>query len=552
MSMHDDESSLLASLGKLAHESSTLHAPAPYPAADKPTPVPPQPETTEQQGEEEDDSEPPAILFTPDQKKVNFTEERPVSEPWAGKFPALKDCLALFREAHGNVAAVTMRYAEVMDQLHQAETELVSRLIKQGRALTDADGEYWYRVYLDAMAAARLDDIGRKATERPESQWAQTLDADGVKLRMGRPVQRLGSGTYSNEEIISYVARKSKTGATFDIPLYHSGLWFRLQSAALRELTALQKELEQARVTLGSESKGLAFSNASQTLLSISADYVLSYVTDANVNFRTPTDLKTLLLTTDIPAALLGMAATMFPDGFPYAAPCVAEPGKCNHVVREKLNLHNLLWVDTNALTKEQRSHMATRFSVKYTEEQILAYQAQHLYGKAKVVWFDDIGLRLTVPSLYQQDLAGRAWIDGIVEMTQGAFNEPPYGSNRNKYIRQLGEATTARQYAHFVSAVLERTEDGEKEITTNVDVIAGILNHVFSDDKYADAFFKQVTEYIEGTLVSMVAVVSYNCPNCNTPTATKFHDRFEHLVPLDTLTTFFTLANRKLNAVQM
>lgn len=508
--------------------------------------VEPNPEAPEQDAAE-NESEAPAPTYTPEQKPVNFTEARAACEV-ADVAAELKDSLAIFRESFKTVTEVMRLNEELLEQLNERETALQKQLINRGKELTDEDGNLWIRVLFDAFASARLDNIGLNTLSREGSDWRQGLEHEGKDLRPGRPKQKLTNG-HNKDEILSYVANKSGTGATFDFPMYHSGLWIRMKSPSLSALASLQHELNQVRISLGSDTKGMAFSNTSQVLTSIATDFALSYAVDANCNFRTPSDLKERIVTLDIPSLLLACAATLFPRGYNYMAPCVADMDKCQFVVKEKLNLQHLQRVDVNALTRDQRQHMATRFSVKYTDEQLDAYRKQHQHGGERVVWFDDIGLKLSVPTLQQHEEAGKAWIDGIIEMTQGAFNEPPHGANRNRYIDQLGQTTTARQYAHWVSGVLDRDDDGEiNEISSDTEVIAATLDQVLSANEFAELFFKQVTEYIEDSMISMVAIRSYNCPKCNTPVAEKFHERFEHLVPLDMLTTFFTLASRKLN----
>ena len=54
--------------------------------------------------------------------------------------------------------------------------------------------------------------------------------------------------------------------------------------------------------------------------------------------------------------------------------------------------------------------------------------------------------------------------------------------------------------------------------------------------------FDKQIKDYIRDSTVGLVAIPSWNCPKCNSPQATKFHERFDHLINLDMILVFFTL----------
>jgi hypothetical protein len=511
----------------------------------------------ELEADEGDDEEPEVAPFTPDQKKVSFTvhDKAPTTSPLpeGSDVPTLIEALSLFRESYANVTQVMDRQNALLERLTERDERVVKALADKGKPLTDEDGNVWLRTVFDAISSARLDNIGLAASEREGSHWTNVLEVNGRELRPGIPKQTLGDPKQlTKEELVGYFQRKTGTGSTFDVPCYRSGLWLRFSSPTLADLTGLQYELNQVKVSLGRESKGLAFSNTLQALMSVAMDFALQYVIDANISFRTPTDIKERLDSMDEQHVLLGLAAVMWPKGYPYAAPCMADASKCQHITKDILNFRSMVFTDENSLTKWQKEFMALRLrkaSDKATDADLAKYKAEHMRGKERTVWFGDMGLELHTPSVLQHEESGKAWIDGIVEMTQGAFNEPPHGTNRNRWIEQLGQATTARQYAHWVSAVVERDEEGTvTEVTRETDVIAGILGSVMSDDDYAEDFFKKIQEYIEESMISMVAINSYNCPHCESPVAEKFHARFDHLVPLDMLTTVFTLANRKLN----
>lgn len=547
-------------------EASALQDPDPQPVADvglpqdpppgageAPTPVP-DPKPTD--GDDEDEPEAEPEPWTPDQKPVTFQidPKNPPSKPLpeGAAEPTFSEALSLTRESYENLTSVMDRTNELLEKLTQRDEKIVTGLLEKGKELLDTDGNIWLRTLFDSLTTARLDNIGLKAAEREGSDWRNTVVVDGRELRPGVPKQTLGDPQQlSKEELVGYFQRRSGTGTNCDFPFWHSGLWMRFKSPSLQELTGLQYELNQVKVKLGAESKGLAFSNMLQALMTVAMDFALQFVIDANVNFRTPTDLKERLDALDEPTVLLALASVMYPKGYAYSHPCVADPSKCQHITKDVLNFRGMQFNDTNSLTKWQKEFMAKRFrgSTKATDAELAKYRGERLRGNEKIVWFGDMGLALATPTILQHEESGRAWINGIVEMTQGAFNEPPHGTNRNRYIEQLGHATTACQYAHWVCAIIERDDEGtETVVTRDPEVIAEILGTVMSTDEYAEDFFKKVQAFIEDSMISMVAINSFNCPHCSSPVAEKFHERFEHLVPVDMLTTVFTLANRKLN----
>jgi hypothetical protein len=491
---------------------------------------------------EQSDDEP---VFTPDQPKVNFDEQLPTTGDLKN-VPALEDMLTVFREAYSNVSQVLDRSTALLESINAREEELTTKARKQNRELEDHEGNPWFRTVMNALTYAQINEFGENSLAREDAQWNQILDYEGQSLRPGQPKQKLGGAHHSKEETTTYLARRAGVSTVFDVPLYHSGVWLRMKTPPLSAITGLQYEMQQIKVTLGSDSKGMAFSNTSQVLTSVAVDFALQYVIDSNVHYTTPSDLKEKIQLLDVPMLLWGLAVTLYPKGFPYAHPCVADVEKCQHVTKETLNLNRLFWTDSTSLTQNQKKLMARKF-IKLTEDEHRLYLTEHTRGTQRLVWFDELGLTLKVPTLQEYEDAGQAWINGIVEMTQGAFNEPPHGSNRDQYITRLGMATTARQYSHWITSVHEKDDEGNEEmVSDDSDVINETLNHIFSTDEFVDTFFGEVTRFMDDSLISMIAIPSFNCPKCNTPAAESFKERFEHLVPIDVLTTFFTLVSLK------
>lgn len=517
------------------------------PADDDKVTLPPAEPAREETLEEEPGE--PLVL---EQPRVNIVhhDDLPIDVPYEGKDKEKGiDPIAILRESQLNIERILEHYDKRFSEIEAREKDMEEDFKKKGKTITDGDGNLWFRTMVEAQAFAQLDHMGLKASQREGSQWDVGFNQGGTFLHPGSPRQSLGAGNHTNDELLSFLTKRAGVGTTFDFPLWHSGLWLRFRSPALTDIAAMNHELSQVRVNLGAETKGMGFSNTAQVMLNIAVNWALQFVIEANVQYNTASDLEAMIDSMDAPLVLLGMASTMYPGGLPYAMACVSDPDTCQHIRHAKLKVHLLNRVDTSRLTEEQKRHMAKRFNMrpKMTSEDIAKYKT----NPVKYVWFNDIGLRLSTPTLAAQREAGHDWIDGLTQMTTGAFNEPPSGSNRNRYISQLGRHTSARQYAHWVDAVVMKDDeapDGIRVLKEDKLFINQFLDKVMSDDQYIDDFFDEVRAFIEESMVAMVAIPSYNCTQCGTPAADKFHERFEHLIPLDMLTLFFILANRKLN----
>lgn len=502
----------------------------------------------------------PDTPLTPKSTKQSFTQSKPVTKPIKGDEPKLDDCIALIRETHDIIRQVFDHNAAVLSRMIERENTLMEEMSRTRDVVEDTVGNPHLRLLMGAIArqVQEESDLHTNTLNREGSHWAQSIEHEGKTLGAGIPVQRLANGKYNKEELLSYVTRKAGVGAPVDIPLWHSGIWLRFRASSLIALTSLNQEVANIKVSVGSATRGLAFSNVSHFVKSVVIDFALQHITQASVSFNSPSDLKDLIDTRDIPALYLGLAATLYPNGYPYATPCIADVSKCNHIVKELIQCTALWWVDTSSLTQWQRQHMASRINERApkTPADIATYKSHHIRGGERLVWMDDMegmGFLLTCPSIYDHEDLGRSWLNGIIEMTQGAFNEPPEGRNRSAFIKQLAESTSAREYTHWVKAVVEADDDapeGYRVLSDEKDFIADVLGTVFSADEHIDKFVTHVERYIDDSLIALTAIPTYNCPKCDTPAATQFKERFENLVPIDPLTEFFTLGIRKLSRV--
>lgn len=484
--------------------------------------------------------------FTPTNKGTKYTEELPIASPVEDPEAVMKSnqYIALVREGLDSLGQAVRQFADILSDTMDAEEDLQRKVIDEKRPLKVEEGNHWARVF--GMAEANAHESGGTDLTRDDSDWRQVIHHEGKKLRLGQP--RLRNDNLTPTEMNQYIKMRSGLGVPIDVPLYHSGIWLRFTSPSNATLAKLQFEIGTNKIGIGMSSKGLAFSNTAQTITSIAVEEALHHVIGANVNYVSVTDLKEKISQLDIPALLWGFACTFYPNGFEFVHPCVADLSKCQHRVVERLNLIRTYWVDDSRLSRRQRSHMARKFEI-VTDEELEAYNKDFSSGVTRQVWIsDDIGLQLSIPSIYDYDVAGREWIDGMISMSKDIFNEPPEGSNRRRMIETLAADTQARQYSHWVSGIMIRSDDPDKDdmvVTTkeNIDVT---LSDVFSDTKYSTKFIESVLEFIADKKLTVVAVPAYTCPSCNSKIATEFNKRMPHLVELDVVRHFFTLSGHK------
>lgn len=497
--------------------------------------------------EETDESSEPVEL--PQNKQIDFDVKRKTTRDFKPNEDQSMP-VAIMREAYDNVEAVLEQNTRIIRMLAANEEALTKLREKQRRPIQENEGSPWLRNLTSSFVHVPSGGFHQRTLNRDDAVWRQQLEHEGRPVRPGFPVQKLTGNNHSDEEIIAHIQRKKGIGAPHDTILPYSGFKVRFKPAMLSDFTRLQYILSQLRVNLGNQTKGMAFSNISQTLKSAVVDFCLEFVTDANIDYKTPSDIKERIYTPDQDIFIWGFACTLYPNGFPYSHSCLSDP--CTHVVNEIMNLHNLFWLDSHSLTRKQTALLSRGFNNPLTDAELTEYHNEHSRGNKRIFWFEDgTGLELKVPTLLEYEIAGKNWIDNIIKLTSTAFSEPAHGSQRSKYIDTLSMATTAQQYSHWVNAIYDQGSDDGSEpvfLTDRREGVEKALGSIFSEEEYLETFFDEVTKFIDDSIVGVIAVDSFDCPSCETPLADNFHERFPHLVALDVLSTFFTLRSRKLN----
>lgn len=478
-------------------------------------------------------------IFRPDQPKVVFTAERK-----ANGAP---------REGEDSVLSYVAENFQTLNKVLERNSELLDAMRKGQLTNTSMDVE-WLATLITGLNNISLDSAPTGALSRGESHWRDGISIPGFDklIRPGRPAQKYDRNKRnSKEDALAYLSYRSGMGGTYETFLPHAGIWVRLRRPSLGEVVSMQTELQSIRVKLGNDTKGLAFSHASFRMLDAVTDLAVSCITASNRQYKTATDLEDEISIFDECILHHALAAVMHPDGFNYSVPCIADPRNCSGVTQFKMNMSNVVWYDDAVFTTEQRKHLAKRFQPA-TNEEFETYRKSFSIGAPKVFWMGEIGVKLTPPSVAERRTAAKLWYDTLIEMSQGAFNESPEGNQRFDYIRRLQQATKATQYSHWVSAIYikdeEATDFEDQMFTEDPEIIMEYISSTISEHEYFDIFVEQVNAYSNESIIGVIALPSHNCPTCSSPQGITFNERLPHLVPMDMLATFFTLAAQKVS----
>jgi hypothetical protein len=180
------------------------------------------------------------------------------------------------------------------------------------------------------------------------------------------------------------------------------------------------------------------------------------------------------------------------------------------------------------------------------TVESVQRYVDDFLVGKEKTYSLaPNVEMVLKMPDVTQHISAGYAWVTSIEERYARAMTLEP--EEREQYLMDQAKATTMRQYGHFVKRFIV---DGEEiDETADIDLY---LNDLSADDAVREKFIEICGEYRDESVVSLVAIPTYDCPSCGKPQ--KKHEEgkpFGELIPLDVAQAFFPLLIQKVGQIR-
>lgn len=405
----------------------------------------------------------------------------------------------------------------------------------------------------EITSGARLLHQGQfltAAINRDESMWSQYVPYGAGRLGIVRPpLPKSSDGKISGDMATWTVKSELGIGVLTNLPLWHSGFWITLRSPSARARLELQQRIDQERIQLGRDTSGLAFSNTSVYLKSYLVDFALAHTSVANATYANTLELKDKILTTDIPQMIWGMLTTLYPHGYPYHQPCINDPSKCQHIVKEVLDLNKINFTDTQRLSQPQLKHMSERHEKK-KDEQLQAYQGAHLYnGKGLIevrTRYGMVKFQLKVPTLTQYASAGYDWVDGIVNLVQQAFGSNLQGEQRNAYILDQAKSLNMGEYSHWVAQI--GFKDGT--VVDDVETIRNVLAEISGDSDLSQSFFTQVLSYMEECTLSLIGLPMFNCPECGTSSVPKEQIKHPYINPIDVEALFFTMQGQHIEKV--
>lgn len=389
-----------------------------------------------------------------------------------------------------------------------------------------------------------------KALYRKDANYGQTLSVNGKKYTTAiTPLKAPADSILSGKRAVIRASYYGGLGGVSMTPLWHSGFWINFKPPMETDFVDLNRLLLQDKVSLGRQTVGAIYSNMTSFMVDRVIDFAIDHIYSMSVELEpgmTRADIKKLILPQDIGYIVTGLMSARYTKGYQYRRACTHSPDKCHHVIEDIIDLTKISYVDRNALTEWQKTHMtrAKANSVKIADVNRYRDEMVSLRDKVVSIGFAEMEDRvaqvtLHVPNITEYVEAGYRWIDSIVETVNRGMTENVSNRDKERFINQHARATKLRTYAHWVKQV-----EFNGIIINDRETIEDMLNVYSADDVFRTDFIKAVKEYICDTTIGLIGIPTYECPSCKQGQAvdTNIPATLKNIVPIDALNLFFTL----------
>lgn len=405
------------------------------------------------------------------------------------------------------------------------------------------------------------------AVQRPGALWTNRVNfgTNEEPAYKGMVSDNVGGTTkrgYSNSAIGLFKALNVlKIGKPVYMPLYQTGIWIRVTVPTPAEYVKLEEAINAEKQYYGASTRGEIFSNENILYRRHVADFILEHIDETTAPDDSIEYLRSIIKVTDLDAMMVALQQARFPDGYPFAQVCTANPNECTHVVTGTIDLRELVWSDETKLTAKQRRLMNNPRR-KITEEQLEEYQREfNLVDKRKIVinagdtQVNELGelsngiiINIEEPTLQKDEEYGLEFVRSLVENAENIFREKKDYEKRKRRIEEDILVTYFKTYGSWIKSI-EVYQDGQLVATIQDDEEDGkekldeMMKHLSSDQEYVRLFRRAMLKYIDENIITVIGILNYECPACGRKHHTTKEDGL--ILPLDVLNLFFTQIRR-------
>lgn len=420
-----------------------------------------------------------------------------------------------------------------------------------------AQGTLWASDVSRSSQYYNVDDRFDSSTTRENSEWKQSLDFEGKATRGGE--NSLGKFTpkLDGKQAVKAIRASCNLSNTITKPLYNSGIWISIDAPSDVDLLNLDRNISQHLNDFGYATMGLVYSNEMVYINKMVVDLAIKYISHSSLIDHNEVNLRKVISVHDIGLLAVYLGLLSYPNGYKTRRPCLNNPKTCTHVAERLMDLRNIIYIDNNRLSHEDK-RFVTNPTKKRTVEEVLEYQQSVNSKTSKNVFTinDKMKVILQTPQMEGYENNGIDWINNINSIVDGSATRSK--REREEAIMDFARISKARNYSHYIKEIVitindeESVIDDPEAIKDAITELSGVIVDTTpegEDVTAVDRIIDKIGEYIDDATVVVIAIAKYACRACGVLQSDGY-DKHPDLITFDPVRVFFTLVGRKLEKV--
>ncbi len=437
-------------------------------------------------------------------------------------------------------------------------TGKVSSLIKLLEHLNELNEEDVKKIFTEKQGQVSRSNIESIGTGIESDTYYDTINNEefvndiqygDTNLNM-RGISVKHQGVMSGNVAVTKFAANMGIGETKHVGLWHSGIWVTIRPPKDTDVMNLEIALASNQIKLGRDTNTLIYSNYSVVFNRMVADFIVSHIIDTSVKLPDDVDLKELIKVQDFYILIAAMVSTIYPEGYPIIRNCknslVIEDDvpKCTFSVTGDVNPMKLQRTSKKTLTAGNLLHMSKKRPNSVDIKEVTEYQ--NSLSCNQETSFDIVAsngnktiVTIQSPSLASYIDNGEEWIESIIKKSEELVADSDTDEEKDKKLRDTLSAVVLGVYNIYVTKLT--AEDG----STVVDrvTINEVIDLLSGDEAILTTYIKEIREYINKKVISIIATANYICPTCKEEQKDKGETgTFKEFLPINVIEHFFDL----------
>jgi len=384
-------------------------------------------------------------------------------------------------------------------------------------------------------------DGGTQIKAMAKGTWKQSIDFGDVKCKIRKGILNADPNKpMPLEDIALRIKSQLGTGGVIQVPLLNSGFYVTMAPVPEKQLSVVFNTILNDKYNMGRETFGASYNNNTYMTIKRFYNVILDSITDHTIKCSKKNLIK-YIKRSDIDMLIWGFMACLYPKGHYYNRACTHDSDNCHHVKEGNLNLNNMLFIDDDKFTDEQRKHMSKLGSKIMSIDSVLKYQKSIDDQDRRVVEISDEDLKFTFSHSSLQDWFndGDIWFDDMHKMVIEALGADPDEERREILMSQLAEVAELKSYTNTVEAVnspMGYIKGSKRGIRLALEALS-------TSNDVTDKFIKENDKWVAECKRYHIGVENYVCPACGKPQLKEG----EYIIPIDVLLSFFTMTLTRL-----